>query len=80
MLRGQAKANSRRKSTPDACFPGLPEQDFCVYDIHEVNRDFPDGWTYQDSAPHFCQPPDALAPPLWRCPRMETYDSPRIGG
>ncbi|KAB2935981.1 MAG: hypothetical protein F9K25_02045 [Candidatus Contendobacter sp.] len=29
-------------------FPGLPEQDFCVYDVHEVNRDFPDGWTYQD--------------------------------
>lgn len=29
-------------------FPGLPNQDFCVYDVHEVNRDYPDGWTYQD--------------------------------
>jgi hypothetical protein len=29
-------------------FPGLPEQDFCVYDVHEINRDFPDGWTFQD--------------------------------
>ena len=29
-------------------FPGLPDQDFCVYDVHEVNRDYPDGWTYQD--------------------------------
>ncbi|MFZ1326823.1 MAG: hypothetical protein WAT67_12535 [Candidatus Contendobacter sp.] len=29
-------------------FPGLPEQDFCVYDVHEVSHDFPNGWTYQD--------------------------------
>ena len=38
----QAEVHARR------LFPGLPEQDFCVYDIHEVNRDFPDGWTYLD--------------------------------
>lgn len=29
-------------------FPGLPVQDFCVYDVHEVNHDFPDGWTFRD--------------------------------
>ena len=29
-------------------FPGLPDQDLCVYDVHEMNRDCPDGWTYLD--------------------------------
>ena len=29
-------------------FPDLPDQDLCVYDVHELNRDDPDGWTYLD--------------------------------
>lgn len=29
-------------------FPGLPEEDLCVYDVHEVNHDNPNGWTYLD--------------------------------
>jgi hypothetical protein len=31
-----------------ALFPQLPNQDLCVYDVHELNHDHPDGWTYQD--------------------------------
>lgn len=29
-------------------YPNLPGQDLCVYDVRELNRDYPDGWTYQD--------------------------------
>ncbi|MBK7541365.1 MAG: hypothetical protein IPP10_14195 [Candidatus Competibacteraceae bacterium] len=29
-------------------FPSFPDQDLCVYDVHELNHEYPDGWTYQD--------------------------------
>ena len=38
----QAETQSRQ------LFPNLPGQDLCVYDIHELNHVYPDGWTYQD--------------------------------
>ncbi len=43
-----AETEERAEAKARELFPGLPEQDFCVYDVHEINRDFPDGWTYQD--------------------------------
>jgi hypothetical protein len=43
-----AETEERAEAKAQELFPGLPEQDFCVYDVHEINRDFPDGWTYQD--------------------------------
>jgi len=43
-----AETEQRAEDKAQALFPGLPEQDFCVYDVHGVSRDFPDGWTYQD--------------------------------
>ncbi|MBK8182090.1 MAG: hypothetical protein IPK63_03895 [Candidatus Competibacteraceae bacterium] len=29
-------------------FSNLPGEDLCVYDLHELNHDFPDGWVYLD--------------------------------
>lgn len=29
-------------------FPGLPEEDLCLYDVHELNHDNPTGWIYLD--------------------------------
>ena len=43
-----AETEQRAEAKAQELFPGLPEQDFCVYDVHGVNREFPDGWTYQD--------------------------------
>ena len=43
-----AETEERAEAKARELFPGLPEQDFCVYDVHEISRDFPDGWTYQD--------------------------------
>lgn len=43
-----AETEQRAEARAQELFPGLPDQDFCVYDVHGVNRDFPDGWTYQD--------------------------------
>lgn len=43
-----AETEQQAEARAQALFPGLPEQDFCVYDVHEVSRDFPEGWTYQD--------------------------------
>ena len=38
----QAESGARR------LFPGLPEQDLCLYDIHELNRDYPDSWVFAE--------------------------------
>ena len=29
-------------------FPGRSEEDLCLYDIHELNHDNPEGWIYLD--------------------------------
>jgi len=44
----QAANEQQAEGKAQQLFPGLPEQDLCVYDIHELNRDYPDGWTYTD--------------------------------
>ncbi|MDS4026216.1 MAG: hypothetical protein RKO25_04380 [Candidatus Contendobacter sp.] len=43
-----AETEQQAEAKAQELFPGLPDQDFCVYDVHEANRDFPDGWIYQD--------------------------------
>lgn len=43
-----AETEQRAEAKALELFPSLPDQDFCVYDVHEVNHDFPDGWAYQD--------------------------------
>ena len=43
-----ATTEQQAEAKAQELFPGLPNQDFCVYDVHEVTREFPEGWTYQD--------------------------------
>ncbi|MDV7392979.1 hypothetical protein RZS08_16530 [Arthrospira platensis SPKY1] len=44
----QAEHEPQAEAKARELFPDLPDQDFCVYDVHELNRDNPDGWTYLD--------------------------------
>lgn len=44
----EAENESQAETKAQLFFPGLPDQDLCVYDVHELNRDYPDGWTYLD--------------------------------
>jgi hypothetical protein len=44
----QAENEQRAEAKAQQLFPNLPDQDLCVYDVHELNRDYPDGWTYLD--------------------------------
>jgi len=44
----QAETEQQAETQAQALFPQLPDQDLCVYDVHELNRGYPDGWTYQD--------------------------------
>ena len=44
----QAENEQQAESKAQQLFPKLPNEDLCVYDIHELNHDCPDGWTYLD--------------------------------
>lgn len=44
----QAQNEQGAEAKAQELFPNLPDQDLCVYDVHELSRDFPDGWTYLD--------------------------------
>ncbi|MCB1777201.1 MAG: hypothetical protein KDI50_07180 [Candidatus Competibacteraceae bacterium] len=44
----QADSESKAEAQAQQLFPNLPKQDSCVYDIHELNHDYPGGWVYQD--------------------------------
>jgi hypothetical protein len=44
----QAENEPQADAKAQHLFPGLPEEDLCVYDVHELSHDNPDGWTYLD--------------------------------
>ncbi len=44
----EAESEQQAETEAQRLFPHLPNQDLCVYDVHELNHDYPDGWTYQD--------------------------------
>lgn len=44
----QAENEQGAEAKAKELFPNLPDQDLCVYDVHELSHDFPDGWTYLD--------------------------------
>ena len=44
----EADSEQEAETQAQRLFPNLPDQDLCVYDIHELNHDHPDGWTYRD--------------------------------
>lgn len=44
----EAEDEQQAETQAQRLFPHLPDQDLCVYDVHELNHDNPDGWTYQD--------------------------------
>lgn len=44
----EAETEQAAEMIAQRLFPGLPDQDLCVYDVHELNHDYPDGWTYLD--------------------------------
>jgi hypothetical protein len=44
----QAENEPQAEAKAQKLFPNLPEEDLCVYDVHELNHDNPDGWTYLD--------------------------------
>ncbi|MDS4021358.1 MAG: hypothetical protein RKR03_12735 [Candidatus Competibacter sp.] len=44
----QAENEQGAETKAQQLFPNLPDQDLCVYDVHELNHDNPDGWTYLD--------------------------------
>lgn len=44
----QAENEQEAETKAQQLFPNLPDQDLCVYDVHELNHDNPDGWTYLD--------------------------------
>ncbi|MGB5063805.1 MAG: hypothetical protein WBQ37_08600 [Candidatus Competibacter sp.] len=44
----EAEDEQQAETQAQQLFPHLPDQDLCVYDVHELNHDNPDGWTYQD--------------------------------
>ena len=44
----RAENEQQAESGARCLFPGLPEQDLCLYDIHELNRDYPDGWVFAE--------------------------------
>jgi hypothetical protein len=44
----QAEYEQEAETKAQQMFPNLPDEDLCVYDVHELNHDCPDGWTYLD--------------------------------
>ena len=44
----QAETEQGAETKAQQLFPNLPDQDLCVYDVHELNHDYPDGWAYLD--------------------------------
>ncbi|MFO1371909.1 MAG: hypothetical protein U1F42_05790 [Candidatus Competibacteraceae bacterium] len=44
----QADNEQQAETKAQQIFPGLPDQDLCVYDVHELTHDNPNGWTYMD--------------------------------
>lgn len=47
---GLVRAENEQQAETKAhlLFPNLPDEDLCVYDVHELNHDNPEGWTYLD--------------------------------
>ena len=44
----QAEYEQEAETKAQQMFPNLPDEDLCVYDVHELNHDCRDGWTYLD--------------------------------
>jgi hypothetical protein len=44
----QAENEPQAETKAQQLFPDLPSEDLCVYDVHELGRDYPDGWTHLD--------------------------------
>lgn len=44
----QAENEPQAETKAQQLFPDLPNEDLCVYDVHELGRDYPDGWTHLD--------------------------------
>ncbi len=44
----QAENEQQAETKAQQLFPNLPDEDLCVYDVHELNHDNPEGWTYLD--------------------------------
>ena len=44
----QAEYEQEAETKAQQMFPNLPDEDLCVYDVHGLNHDCPDGWTYLD--------------------------------
>lgn len=44
----QAEHEPQAEAKAQELFAHLPSQDLCIYDVHELSRDFPDGWTHLD--------------------------------
>ncbi|MFZ4791266.1 MAG: hypothetical protein ACOYMW_10325 [Candidatus Competibacteraceae bacterium] len=44
----QAETEQQAEIQAQVLFPPLPDQDSCVYDVHELTHHYPGGWTYQD--------------------------------
>lgn len=44
----RAENEQQAETKAQQLFPNLPDEDLCVYDVHELNHDNPEGWTYLD--------------------------------
>ncbi len=44
----QAANESQAEALAQQLFPGMPDEDLCLYDVHELSHDNPNGWTYLD--------------------------------
>jgi hypothetical protein len=44
----QAESEQQAETKAQQLFPNRPDEDWCVYDVHELNHDNPEGWTYLD--------------------------------
>ena len=44
----RAENEQQAEAKAQQLFPNLPDEDLCVYDVHELNHDNPEGWTYLD--------------------------------
>ncbi|TVR61207.1 MAG: hypothetical protein EA420_12475 [Candidatus Competibacteraceae bacterium] len=44
----QAENEPQAETKAQQLFPDLPSEDLCLYDVHELGRDYPDGWTHLD--------------------------------
>ena len=44
----RAENEPQAEAQAQQLFPGLPEEDLCLYDVHELSHDNPTGWIYLD--------------------------------